>query len=175
MPHLLFTINIHRYYYGFCLYPTSIRLLQCYTLQYPLAYFTKLQIIQHSIARCIFNIPKYSHTHISTFLAKLHWLPVSHRILYKNLLLAHKAIHPYFPDYLASLRKLKLLTSTTTRSTNMFLIQLPPKHNLHLTNTRAWAISVPYSWNILPASIRTTPSTPHLNKLLKTHLFNLKH
>ena len=59
----------------------------------PSSYITKLQIVQNSIARCIFNIPKYSHTHISPFLVKLYWLPVRHRILYKTLLLAHKAIH----------------------------------------------------------------------------------
>ena len=115
-----------------------------------LSLLTKLQILQNSIERCIFNIPKYSHTHISQFLVKLHWLPVRHIILYKTLLLAHKAIHHDSPDYLASLLKLKLSTSTTTRSTDTFLLQLPPKHNLHSTNTRACAISVPYSWNTLP-------------------------
>ena len=141
----------------------------------PSSYITKLQILQNSIARCIFNIPKYSHTHISPFLVKLHWLPVRHRILYKTPLLADKAIHHDSPDYLASLLKLKLPTITTTRSTNTFLLQLPPKHNLHSTNTRAWAISVPYSWNTLPTSIRTTPSTPNFKKLLKTYLFNMKH
>ena len=121
----------------------------------PSSYITKLQILQNSLARCIFNIPKYSHTHISPFLVKLHWLPVRHRILYKTLLLAHKAIHHDSPDYLASLLKLKLPTSTTTRFTNTFILQLPPKHNLHSTNTRAWAISVPYSWNTLPTSINS--------------------
>ena len=126
---------------------------------------------------CIFNIPIYSHTHISPFLVKLHWLPVRNIILYKTILLAHKAIHHDSPNYLlkASLLKLKLPTSTTTRSTNTFLLQLPPKHNLHSTNTRAWAISFPYSWNTLPTSIRTTPSTPNYKKLLKTYLFNMKH
>ena len=141
----------------------------------PSSYINKLQILQNSIARCIFNIPKYSHTHISPFLVKLHWLPIRHRILYKTLLLAHKAIHNDSPDYLASLLKLKLPTSTTTRSTNTFLLQLPHKHNLHSTNTCSWAISVPYSWNTLPKSIRTTPSTPNFKKLLKTHFFNMKH
>ena len=141
----------------------------------PSSYITKLQILQNSIARCIFNIPKYSHTHISPFLVKLHWLPVRHQIIYKTLLLAHKAIHHDSPDYLASILKLKLPTSTTTRSTNTFLLQLPPKHKLHSTNTRSWAISVPYSWNTLPISIRTTPPTPNFKKLLKTYLFNMKH
>ena len=66
----------------------------------PSSYITKLQILQNSIARCIFNIPNYSHTHISPFLVKLHWLPVRHSILYKTILLAHKEIHYDSPDYL---------------------------------------------------------------------------
>ena len=92
--------------------------------------------------------------------------------------MSHKAIHHDSPDYLESLLKLKL---PTTRSTNTFLLQLPSKHNLYSTNTRActpcmpWEIAVPYSWNTLPTSIRTTPSTPNFKKLLKNHLFNLKH
>ena len=90
----------------------------------PLHFNCKLTILQNSIARCIFNIPKYSHTHISPFLDKLHWLPVRHRILYKNLLLDHKAIDHDSPDYLVSLLKLKLPTSTTTRSTNTFLLEV---------------------------------------------------
>ena len=95
--------------------------------------------------------------------------------MHTGTLQAHKAIHHDSTDYLASLLKLKLPTSTTTRSTNTFLLQLHPKHNLHSTHTRAWAISVPYSWNTLPTSIRTTPSTPNFKKLLKTYLFNMKH
>ena len=31
----------------------------------PSSYITKLQILHNYIARCIFNIPTYSHTHIS--------------------------------------------------------------------------------------------------------------
>ena len=79
------------------------------------------------------------------------------------------------PDYLTCLLELKLPTSTTSRSTNTFLLKLPPKCNLHSTNIHAWAISVPYSWNTLPICIRTTPSTPNFKKLLKTHSFNRKH
>ena len=59
----------------------------------PSSYITKLQILQNYIARCIFNIPKYSHTNISPFLAKLHWQSVRYRILYKTLLLVLKAIY----------------------------------------------------------------------------------
>ena len=124
-----FNINIHRYYYSFCLHPllTLLPLIDyCNFIIYntPSSYITKLQILQNSIARCIFNIPKYSHTRYISIPSKLHWLPVRHRILYKTLLLAHKAIHHDSPDYLASLLKLKLPTSTTTRSTNTFLLQL---------------------------------------------------
>ena len=79
---------------------------------------------------CILNIQKYSHTHIYPFIAKLYWLPVCH-ILYTTILLIYKAIHYDSPDYLLSLLKVKLPTSTTTRYTIMVLLQIPPKHNLH--------------------------------------------
>ena len=102
-----FNINMQLYYYSFCLHPTS-------------------KILQNSIDRCIFIIPKYYHTHISPFLAKLHWLSLRHRILFTTLLLYFKAIRHYSPDYLAFLLKLKLPTSTASRSINTFLLQLPP-------------------------------------------------
>ena len=98
----------------------------------------------------IFYIPKYSHTHISPFLIKLHVLLIRHIILYKTLLLAHKAIHNNSPDYLASLLTLKLPTSTTSR----FLLQLPPKYNLHSTNPRAWTIYVTYSYDIINSKLK---------------------
>ena len=94
----------------------------CILYNTPSSYITKIQIIQNSIARCIFKIPKYYHTRISPCLVKLHWLHVRHRILYTTLLLAHKAIHHNSPDYLVSLLKLKLPNSTTTHSTNTFLL-----------------------------------------------------
>ena len=50
--------------------------------------------------------------------------------------MAHKAIHHHSPNYIASLLKLKLPNSSATRSTNTFLLHLPPKHNLHSTNNR---------------------------------------
>ena len=107
----------------------------------------------------IFNIPKYSHTHISPFLSKLNLPHVRNTILYKTIILVHKAIYRYSPDYLASLLKLKLPIISNKGSTNTILLQLLPKQYLHSTNICAWKISVPYSWNILPTFIRTTPST----------------
>ena len=75
----------------------------------------------------------------------------------KGVLIMHNALRVLllFAGYLASLLKLKLLTSTTTLSTNKFLLQLLPKHNLHLTNTRVWAISV------CPGRLSIHPSVLH--------------
>ena len=115
----------------------------------PSSYITKLQILQNSITRCIFNIPKYPHTHISPFLVKLHWLPVRHRILYKTLLLAHKAIHHDSPDYLASLLKLKLPTSTTTAPSIRFYFNF-------LLNT-TYIQPTPRMGNISPILVEHSP------------------
>ena len=93
---------------------------------------------------------------LSPFLVKLHWLPVRHIILYKTLLLAHKAIHHDSHDYLASILKLELPTSTTTHATNIVLLQLPPKHNLDSAKTRAWQYP-----SHTPGSLSLHPSVLH--------------
>ena len=69
----------------------------------------KLQRIQNSAIRFIFNITKYSRHHISPLRTKLHWLPIKSRIIYKIALTIHLATHHNTPDYLAN-----LLTPNTT-------------------------------------------------------------
>ena len=61
------------------------------------------QVLQNSIVRCIFLIDKFSHTSITPYLIKLHWLPIKSRCLFKYLLIAHKAIHHSTPYCLATL------------------------------------------------------------------------
>ena len=94
--------------------PLQIR-LQLYLYNY----ITIVLYYYITIYQIYTNIPKYSHTHISPLLTKLHWIPVQctaysvrHGILYiyiyiyiyiyKTLLLAHKAIHHDSPDNLVS-------------------------------------------------------------------------
>ena len=89
---------------------------------------TCLQTLQNSLIRCIFKMNHFSRKSISPLLINIHWLPIRQRILYKLLLLTHKAIHHNSPSYITSLIPLHPIPTTTTRSTKTFLIQLPSKY-----------------------------------------------
>ena len=70
---------------------------------FPDIHFSGRQVFQNSIVRCIFLIDKFSHTSITPYLIKRHWLPIKSRCLFKYLLIAHKALHHSTPDCLATL------------------------------------------------------------------------
>ena len=104
-------------------------------------YISILQTLQNSIVRCIYQINKFSHTHIKQFLGKLHWLPIKSSCIYKIALLAHKALYHHIPDYLSwissPLTPIKLERSTP---------QEPFYLQLHNTNLGSWSIAAPYSF-----------------------------
>ena len=61
----------------------------------------KLQHVQNSAARLVKQVKKSEH--ITPILFNLHWLPVSHRIKFKLLLLTFKALHNMSPVYIRDL------------------------------------------------------------------------
>ena len=61
----------------------------------------RLQKIQNSAARLIYNLPKNYHT--TPLLRKLHWLPIYLRIRYKILMTTFKCLNNLAPEYLADL------------------------------------------------------------------------
>ena len=130
----------------------------------------KLQRLQNSAIRFIFNITKYSRQHISPLRTKLHWLPIKSRIIYKIALTIHLATHLNTPDYLAN-----LLTPNTTiyeqRHINKFKLKTPVL--LHLTSSqhKSFSIHAPKIWNDLPHHIRSIDSTVTFKSKLKTYLF----
>ena len=71
----------------------------------PAKHIAKLQRVQNSAARLVFNIPRYSH--ITPVLISLHWLPVKFRIDFKVILITFKVLHGIAPDYLRSLINVK--------------------------------------------------------------------
>ena len=62
----------------------------------------RLQLIQNAAARVVTRTKKYQY--VTPVLRSLHWLPVSHRINFKILLLVHKSLDGlaarYFSDLL---------------------------------------------------------------------------
>ena len=105
----------------------------------------------------------FSRESISPLLINLHWLPIRQRILYKLLLLTHKAIHHNSPSYLTSLILLQPLPTTTTRSTK----PSSSKYNKYSTNLRSWLIVAPYSWNSIPIKLRCITNSSTLKTYLK--------
>ena len=57
-----------------------------------------LQRIQNQAARMLKRIPRRNH--ITPVLRELHWLRIHDRIIFKILLLTHKAVHNTAPEYL---------------------------------------------------------------------------
>ncbi|XP_061587561.1 uncharacterized protein LOC133452331 isoform X1 [Cololabis saira] len=131
----------------------------------------KLQLIQNSAARIITRIK--SSDHITPVLIQLHWLPVQYRIIYKNLLLTHKALHNLAPTYLCDLLK-EYTPSRTLRSTSAGLLFTPTSH-LSSMGARAFSCTAPRLWNSLPPHIRQIDSITTFKTQLKTHLFKLAH
>ena len=113
----------------------------------------------------------------SPVLAKLHWLPVSHRITYKIAVLTHKTLATSQPGYLSSSIQRRHLPHTVviTRSAAHNRLTLPNIRNFRSDfSRRGFANSAPTIWNNLPPEITDTTITRDVFvKRLKTHLYRL--
>ena len=86
----------------------------------------RLQRIQNQAARMLKRIPRRNH--ITSVLRELHWLRIHDRIIFKILLLTHKAVNNTAPEYLCDLIRLNV-KSTTIRTRASFdpcLLCVPP-------------------------------------------------
>ena len=132
-----------------------------------------LQKILNRSARFIFNINPFSH--ISPYLKRLHFLPITYRIKFKTSLLCFKIFNKMAPDYLLDNfprfehnTRINLRTETGRgRDNYMFAIQLPP----HKKETLFYKMKA--EWNQLPLKIRKTKleDINIFKKNLKTHYF----
>ena len=88
----------------------SSRIDYCNSLLYGVNKYNvaKLQKIQNALCRIVFRLDKTSH--VTPYLQKLHWLPISYCILFKYNLITFKAIKFSQPSYLSSLIKPSSLT-----------------------------------------------------------------
>ena len=86
----------------------------------------RLPRIQNQAARMLKRIPRRDH--ITTILKELHWLKLHDRILFKILLLTHKAVNNTAPKYLRdSIRfNVKGTTTRTHASFDPCLLCVPP-------------------------------------------------
>ena len=127
----------------------------------------KLQLVQNAAARIITRTPSFNH--ITPILQHLHWLPTSHRIIFKILIHAFKSIHNLAPPYLTDLLHIHV-PSRSLRSASSITLTVPPAR-LSTMGARAFSRSAPHLWNSLPPDIRNIDSIDTFKSRLKTHLF----
>ena len=134
-----------------------------------------MQFVQNSLARAVFNCPKYAH--VTEALKSLHWLKIRERIVYKCVSLTYKLLFTSEPKYLSKLIAIQQLGRT--RSTKLVSLEWPATSRYTLSN-RSFQYAMPQIWNSLPAPLRTRSSSSGLamppaqfHNQLKTYLFSL--
>ena len=134
----------------------------CNSLYYGINSFllNKLQVVQNSAARLVFNKRKFDHS--SGLLFQLHWLPVKDRIVYKIDLLIHKALYQISPDDIQDM--------ITLHSTRTFKLKGDYRSSSS-HGDRAFLVYAVHIWNQLPLYIKTETSTDMFKQNLKTFLF----
>ena len=126
----------------------------------------KLQRIQDCAAR-LAQLPRAARA--SPVLQELHCLPVDERIIFKVLLITYKALNNLGPVFISNLL-VRYEPSRNLRSTDKYLLQIP-KTRLKTYGDRAFSVSAPRLWNVLPMEIKLSPSDSVFKNRLKTHLF----
>ena len=130
----------------------------------------KLQYIQNSVARLLTHTR--SRDHITPVLQNLHWLPITHRIQFKIILLTFKALHNQAPSYLSDLLH-HHTPSRNLRSSEDNLLSPSTKSKHRTWGDRAFSIAAPSLWNSLPKPIRDCTNIQTFKTQLKTHLFKM--
>ena len=126
----------------------------------------RLQKLQNKAARTIYCKPK--HTHTSSLINELHWLPIRKRIQFKSLTLTYKCLNNQAPTYLSDLL-VPRQSSYNTRSSQHLLLHVPRTYKS--VGDRAFSLCAPKLWNNLPHYLQQCQSLNTFKKSLKSHLF----
>ena len=128
----------------------------------------KLQRVQNTAARLVFNLRKYDR--ITPALVTLHWLPVKYRIEFKTLLIVFKGLHGKAPTYIQEMFTPSKSKRYSIRSNEERVLKVP-KFTHDTLGKRAFAVYGPLAWNCLPKKIRLCDEIEAFKRNLKTHLF----
>ena len=124
----------------------------------------KLQEILNALCRIVFRLDRTSL--VTPCLHKLHWLPISYRILSKYNLFTFKAIKFSKPTYLSSLIK----TSSLTHENQLSHSSVCPRKAI---GRQGFATASPIEWNILSLLVQSHHTITGFQSQLKTYLFRV--
>ena len=111
---------------------------------------------------------------VTPILRQLHWLPVSHRINFKIILLTFKALHGLSARYLQDLVTARKESRYRLRSGNNGpLLEHPSGRMFPTFGDRAFSVAAPKLWNALPLHIRREQKLASFKCKIKTYLFNV--
>ncbi|XP_036411173.1 uncharacterized protein LOC118796418 [Megalops cyprinoides] len=103
-----------------------------------------LQLIQHTAARLIYNLPKFSR--VTPLLRSLHWLPITARIRFKTLTLTFSAAKKtYLQDLIQTYAPARQLRSATSGG-----LAPPTIRTKGPRSSRHFSVIAPQWWNELP-------------------------
>jgi len=129
----------------------------------------RFQRVQNALARVVtYQRPYTSPLSSTALLQNLHWLPIEWRVHFKLATLAYNLLHTGQRPYLSELFQ-HYEPTRTLQSSSSFQLSVP-WYNLEF-GSRAFWISAPTIWNLLPANIRNSSSLPTFRRHLKTHYF----
>ena len=118
----------------------------------------KLQRVQNTAARLVFNLRKYDR--ITPALVTLHWLPVKYRIEFKTLLIVFKGLHVKAPTYIEEMNTSSKSKIYSIRSNEERVLKVPQfKHDTF--GKHAFAVYGPLAWNCLPKEIGYVKKLKH--------------
>jgi hypothetical protein len=125
----------------------------------------RLQHILHACVRLIYNLRKYDS--ITSSWASIGWLTADQRILYRTLILVHKAIWVGSPEYIKCLLT-PYTPSRELRSSSKCLLVVPKASSK--VGERALRFIGPKLWNSLPPDLRETESRSKFTFAIHQHL-----
>ena len=127
----------------------------------------RLQKIQNHAAGLTFR--KKRHDHVTPVLKKLHWLPVSERIVFKLVALSFHYFDGTLPPYLSCC----LSSYSSSRFLHSSSQKLLTISRVNLKSAGAWSFQyqAPLIWNSLPLKIHHCLSLLSFKSQIKTHLF----
>ena len=128
----------------------------------------RLQRVQNMCAHLVLRQTKWDSA--KACLAKLHWLSIRQRVIFKICVLTFKLLHGQGPDYLKDFLHHKH-NNRSLRSTMDQRLLVIPRTKCKTFAARSFSVAAPSLWNGLPKNIRESATLLSFKRDLKTHLY----